>query len=97
MNEWVSLDCIYTLSYSIFCFLDQDPRDYFDSQQVNALKTLGDTLSGTRQMKCSLSTGEAYRSLRECICEVKAVGFSDPIVTPEAAYKVIVANHHHVP
>ncbi|PSR95249.1 RNA polymerase II transcription factor B subunit 1-1 like [Actinidia chinensis var. chinensis] len=66
----------------------KDPRDYFDYQQVNALKTLGDTLSGTRQMKCSLSTGEAYRSLRECICEVKAVGFSDPIVTPEAAYKV---------
>ncbi|XP_057509083.1 general transcription and DNA repair factor IIH subunit TFB1-1-like [Actinidia eriantha] len=66
----------------------KDPRDYFDSQQANALKTLGDTLAGTRQMKCRLSAGEAYGSLRECICEVKAAGLSDPIVTPEAAYKV---------
>ncbi|KAL7249011.1 hypothetical protein ACSBR1_011223 [Camellia fascicularis] len=66
----------------------KDPRDYFDSQQANALKTLGDTLVETRQMKCNLSTSEAYGSLRECISEIKIAGLSDPIVKPEIAFKV---------
>lgn len=85
-------------SYSRFCLLDQDPREYFDSQQANAIKTLGDTLAGTRQIKCSLSTSEAYGSLRERISEVKISGLSDPIVKPEVAFKVLtnfVENHHH--
>lgn len=66
----------------------KDPRDYFDSQQANALKTLGDTLVETRQMKCNLSTSEAYGSLRECISDIKIAGLSDPIVKPEIAFKV---------
>ncbi|KAI8011449.1 General transcription and DNA repair factor IIH subunit TFB1-1 [Camellia lanceoleosa] len=66
----------------------KDPRDYFDSQQANALKTLGDTLAETRQMKCNLSNSEAYGSLRECISEIKIAGLSDPIVKPEIAFKV---------
>ncbi|KAH7843608.1 hypothetical protein Vadar_018747 [Vaccinium darrowii] len=66
----------------------KDPREYFDSQQANAIKTLGDTLAGTRQIKCSLSTSEAYGSLRERISEVKISGLSDPIVKPEVAFKV---------
>ncbi|CAL5390216.1 unnamed protein product [Camellia sinensis] len=66
----------------------KDPRDYFDSQQTNALKTLGDTLVETRQMKCNLSTSEAYGSLRECISEIKIAGLSDTIVKPEIAFKV---------
>lgn len=66
----------------------KDPRDYFDSQQANALKTLGDTLVETRQMKCNLSTSEVYGSLRECISEIKIAGLSDPIVKPEIALKV---------
>ncbi|XP_058208888.1 general transcription and DNA repair factor IIH subunit TFB1-1-like isoform X2 [Rhododendron vialii] len=70
------------------CLLDQDPREYFDSQQANAIKTLGDTLAGTRQIKCSLSTSEAYGSLRERISEVKISGLGDPIVKPAVAFKV---------
>ncbi|XAR56833.1 hypothetical protein NMG60_11037454 [Bertholletia excelsa] len=66
----------------------KDPRDYFDSQQVNALKTLGDTLAGTRQMKCSLSTNEAYGSLRKCLSDIKIAGLNDPMVKPEVAFKV---------
>lgn len=72
----------------MLCFLDQDPRDYFDSQQANALKTLGDTLAGSKQIKCSLSTQEAYGSLRGFISEIKSVGLSDPIVKPDIALKV---------
>ncbi|KAL7167060.1 hypothetical protein ACSBR2_037681 [Camellia fascicularis] len=55
----------------------KDSQDYFDSQQANALKTLGDTLVETRQMKCNVSTSEAYGSLRECISKIKIVGLSD--------------------
>ncbi|KAG5550937.1 hypothetical protein RHGRI_009381 [Rhododendron griersonianum] len=66
----------------------KDPREYFDSQQANAIKTLGDTLAGTRQIKCSLSTSEAYGSLRERISEVKISGLGDPIVKPVIAFKV---------
>ncbi|XP_057983242.1 general transcription and DNA repair factor IIH subunit TFB1-1 isoform X2 [Malania oleifera] len=67
----------------------KDPRDYFDSQQVNALKTLGDTLAGKKQMKCSLSSQDAYGSLRNSISEVKSIGLTDPIVKPEVAFKVL--------
>ncbi|KAM7504349.1 hypothetical protein LguiB_003253 [Lonicera macranthoides] len=66
-----------------------DPREYFDSQQANAVKTLGDTLTGTKQMKRSMNTHEAYGSLRELISEIKAVGLSDPVVKPEVALKVL--------
>ncbi|KAM7499049.1 hypothetical protein LguiA_023463 [Lonicera macranthoides] len=67
----------------------KDPREYFDSQQANAVKTLGDTLAGTKQMKRSMNTHEAYGSLRELISEIKAVGLSDPVVKPEVALKVL--------
>ncbi|KAD4386328.1 hypothetical protein E3N88_26497 [Mikania micrantha] len=62
----------------------KDPRDYFDSQQVNTLNQL----SGPRQMKSRLNTSEAYGSLRAYISELRTVGLSDPIVRPEVAFKV---------
>ncbi|CAK9180708.1 unnamed protein product [Ilex paraguariensis] len=67
----------------------KDPRDYFDSQQANAIKSLGDTLAGAKQMKCSLSTAEAYGSLRDYISEIKTSGLNDSIVKPEVALKVL--------
>ncbi|KAK6934664.1 BSD domain [Dillenia turbinata] len=66
----------------------KDPRDYFDSQQANALKTLGDTLSDTKPMKHRLNSREAYQSLRESIAEIKSVGLTDPLLKPEVALKV---------
>ncbi|XP_047318320.1 general transcription and DNA repair factor IIH subunit TFB1-1-like isoform X1 [Impatiens glandulifera] len=66
----------------------KDPRDYFDSQQVNAIRTLGDTLAGSRETKCRVRTVEAYGSMRECIAQIKHVGLSDPIVKPEVSLKV---------
>ncbi|XP_076934265.1 general transcription and DNA repair factor IIH subunit TFB1-1-like [Bidens hawaiensis] len=62
----------------------KDPRDYFDSQQVNALNQI----SGSRQMKPRLSTSEAYGSLRAYISEIRTAGLSDPIVRPEVAFRV---------
>ncbi|XP_024976082.1 general transcription and DNA repair factor IIH subunit TFB1-1-like isoform X1 [Cynara cardunculus var. scolymus] len=58
----------------------KDPRDYFDSQQVQ--------LGGTRQVKSRLSTSEAYGSLRVFISEIRNIGLNDPIVKPEVAIKV---------
>ncbi|XP_058114768.1 general transcription and DNA repair factor IIH subunit TFB1-1 isoform X2 [Magnolia sinica] len=66
----------------------KDPREYFDSQQANALKALGNAGAGTRPINCSLSAEEAYSSLREQISEMRAVGLSDPVVKPEEALKV---------
>nr|XP_043607978.1 general transcription and DNA repair factor IIH subunit TFB1-1 [Erigeron canadensis] len=62
----------------------KDPRDYFDSQQVNSLNQF----AGTRQLKSRLSTSEAYCSLRNFISDTREVGLSDPIVRPEVAVKV---------
>ncbi|KAM7462589.1 hypothetical protein LguiA_030710 [Lonicera macranthoides] len=67
----------------------KDPREYFDSQQANALKTLGDTQAGTRQMKRSMSTQEVYGSIKKLISEIKAVGLSDPVIKPEIALQVL--------
>ncbi|KAI3492920.1 hypothetical protein L1887_42415 [Cichorium endivia] len=62
----------------------KDPRDYFDSQQVNAMNELG----GTRQLKSRMSSSEAYGSLRGFISEIRSLGLSDPVVRPEVAVKV---------
>lgn len=69
--------------------INQDPRDYFDAQQANALKSLDDTRPGTEQMKCSLTTEEAYSSLRKAISKIKMGGLNDPLVRPEVALMVI--------
>ncbi|XP_019196979.1 PREDICTED: probable RNA polymerase II transcription factor B subunit 1-1 isoform X1 [Ipomoea nil] len=69
----------------------KDPRDYFDSQQANALKALGDSVAGNRQYKYSVSTEEAFSSLKEFITEINSQGLLEPIVSPEAAFKVFNA------
>ena len=69
-------------------FQNQDPRDYFHSQQ---LKTSDDTRAGTEQLRCSLSSEEAYGSFMGSVSEIMAVGLSDPIVRPEVAVMVIIS------
>ncbi|KAF4349495.1 hypothetical protein CsatB_013259 [Cannabis sativa] len=66
----------------------KDPRDYFDAQQANALKTLDDIRNKSEQKKCNLSIGEAYHSLRDSISKIKTLGLSNPIVKPEVALSV---------
>lgn len=68
--------------------LHQDPREYFDCQQANALKSLCDSGARSKPTDCSLSFREAYISLAEQISEVKLKGLSDPVVQPEIALKV---------
>lgn len=75
-------------SYPFAPLCIKDPRDYFDAQQANAIKTLDDTRAGMQQTKCSLSTTEAYCSLRESISEIKSSGLNHPIIKPEVALMV---------
>ena len=84
--------CIYIFiicsRFSCQFFWNQDPRDYFDAQQANALKTLDDIRNKTEQTKSSLSISEAYGNLRDSISKIKTMGLSDPIVKPEVALMV---------
>uniref|UniRef100_A0A164YDG4 BSD domain-containing protein n=1 Tax=Daucus carota subsp. sativus TaxID=79200 RepID=A0A164YDG4_DAUCS len=66
----------------------KDPRDYFDSQQANAIKTLGESQSGSKHKKSILNAHEAYGSLRKSISEIKDLGLTDPIIKSEVAMKV---------
>lgn len=77
----------------LYLFLDQDPRDYFDFQQANAVKTLDDSQTGMEQMKCSLGSEEAYDSLRASISKIKTTGLRDPLFSPDVALKVIYLYH----
>ena len=72
----------------MFDFPNQDPRDYFDSQQASALKSSRETHLAMESVKCSSTAQEAYHSVRGSISQIKSVGVIDPIVTPEVAFKV---------
>ncbi|GAB4850692.1 General transcription and DNA repair factor IIH subunit TFB1-1 [Ancistrocladus abbreviatus] len=74
----------------------KDPRDYFYSQQANALKTLGDATSGTKAVKCHLRTQEAYSCMKKSISYTKATGLNDPTVKPELALKVLNGLTHNI-
>ncbi|KAG4919481.1 hypothetical protein JHK85_057762 [Glycine max] len=73
--------------YAPLCI--KDPRDYFDFQQANAVKTLDDSQTGMEQMKCSLGSEEAYGSLRASISKIKTTGLRDPLFSPDVALKVL--------
>ncbi|KAL6184096.1 hypothetical protein ACLB2K_045500 [Fragaria x ananassa] len=66
----------------------KDPRDYFDTQQANALRTLDESRTGTEQTKRKLTTEEAYGSLKESISKIKSFGLSNSTVKPEVALMV---------
>ncbi|KAI3966335.1 hypothetical protein MKW92_027027 [Papaver armeniacum] len=70
--------------------LIKDPMEYFDSQQANVLKSLGDTAVGTKTINCNLNTEQAYGFLRNSISEMKVTGFLDPVIDPEVASMVLI-------
>ncbi|GER45942.1 transcription factor-related family protein [Striga asiatica] len=67
----------------------KDPRDYFDSQQANALKALGDADLGAKTLKSHVSSRAAYGSLRNHISNIRETGLSEPILYQEVALKVL--------
>ncbi|KAI3908153.1 hypothetical protein MKW98_029454 [Papaver atlanticum] len=70
--------------------LIKDPREYFDSQQANALNSLGDRAVGTKTINCNLNTEQAYGFLRKSIFKMKVTGLHDPGIEPEVASTVLI-------
>ncbi|CAA0836430.1 Probable RNA polymerase II transcription factor B subunit 1-1 [Striga hermonthica] len=66
----------------------RDPVEYFDSQQANALKALGDAASDGKSLKCNMNTSEAYGCLRDHVSKIRMTGLSKPISNPEISFKV---------
>lgn len=89
MVDCVCLTTTYLMSLSILLGIlpYQDPREYFDSQHANALKTLRETGGGTKFVNLILNAKEAYGYLVDQISEVKG-GMNGPVIQPEAAIKV---------
>ncbi|XP_038974694.1 general transcription and DNA repair factor IIH subunit TFB1-1-like isoform X2 [Phoenix dactylifera] len=87
MTEIEDLQAPHSLPYAPLCI--KDPREYFDSQQANAVKALGDTGAGIKPVDFSLKTEEAYTYLLEQISEVKVRGLNNLVVQPEATLKVL--------
>ncbi|EYU33732.1 hypothetical protein MIMGU_mgv1a007394mg [Erythranthe guttata] len=69
----------------------KDPRDYFDSQQANALKALADGSGGERTLKSSVSSHEAYGSLKNLVSHNRVMGLTEPVMSHEVALKVLSA------
>ncbi|KAK3409275.1 hypothetical protein EUGRSUZ_J01409 [Eucalyptus grandis] len=69
----------------------KDPRDYFDSQQVIAVKA-----PAAEGKKCNLSSREAYGSLRDSISQTKQMGLLNPVVKTKDALQVFNALSHDI-
>ncbi|KAL2938876.1 General transcription and DNA repair factor IIH subunit TFB1-1 [Bienertia sinuspersici] len=74
----------------------KDPRDYFYSQQANALETMGDSGVGSRSVNCHVSTHKAYSCMRESISDIKSVGLQTSIIKAEVAFKVLNSLSHNI-
>ncbi|KEH26752.1 putative transcription factor BSD family [Medicago truncatula] len=67
----------------------KDPRDYFDSQQANVVKTFDESLADKEKIRRNLGSEEAYDSLRESISNIKTMGLRDPLLSHKVAFKVL--------
>ncbi|KAM3334678.1 hypothetical protein ACQJBY_029237 [Aegilops geniculata] len=83
MTEIEDLQAPRSLPYAPLCI--KDPREYFDSQQANALRPLGSN-DGRKARSCSLSTDDAFRHLMDQISSVK---MNCPVVQLDVALKVL--------
>ncbi|VAH83471.1 unnamed protein product [Triticum turgidum subsp. durum] len=83
MTEIEDLQAPRSLPYAPLCI--KDPREYFDSQQANALRPLGSN-DGRKARSCSLSTDDAFRHLMDQISSVK---MNCPVVQSDVALKFL--------
>ncbi|KAE8811685.1 putative RNA polymerase II transcription factor B subunit 1-1 [Hordeum vulgare] len=83
MTELEDLQAPRSLPYAPLCI--KDPREYFDSQQANALRPLGNN-DGRKARSCSLSADDAFRHLMDQISSVK---MNCPVVQADVALKVL--------
>ncbi|AQK50810.1 General transcription and DNA repair factor IIH subunit TFB1-1 isoform 1 [Zea mays] len=87
MTEIEDLQAPRSLLYAPLCI--KDPREYFDSQQANALRSLGGSNGGRKAHSCSLSTEEVFHHLMDQMSSVKVNRLNCPIVQSDMALKVL--------
>ncbi|KAI0504350.1 hypothetical protein KFK09_015302 [Dendrobium nobile] len=73
----------------------KDPREYFDSQQANALRALGDSNAGFKNTDYNFNLEESYAYLMKQISEAKVTGLND-IVQSDVALKVLNGLNQHL-
>ncbi|KAJ8446773.1 hypothetical protein Cgig2_000784 [Carnegiea gigantea] len=74
----------------------KDPRDYFYSQQANALRTLGEIATGAKPVNYHTSTREAYSYISKSISDIKSEGIHDSVVKSGIASKVLNSLTHNI-
>ncbi|XP_057835632.1 general transcription and DNA repair factor IIH subunit TFB1-3 [Cryptomeria japonica] len=67
----------------------KDPRQYFDSQQANAVRALGEADSSINLNRDQFHPDEVYTSIGRQILEIKKHGMKDPVIYPDVALKVL--------
>ncbi|CAD6341585.1 unnamed protein product [Miscanthus lutarioriparius] len=67
----------------------KDPKEYFDSQQANALRSLGGSNDGRKARTCSLSTEEAFHHLMDQMSSIKVNKLNCPIIQSDMALKEV--------
>ncbi|KAL6659320.1 hypothetical protein ACP70R_003360 [Stipagrostis hirtigluma subsp. patula] len=87
MTEIEDLQAPRSLPYAPLCI--KDPREYFDSQQANALRSLGGSNDGRRARNCSLSTDDAFHHLMDQISSIKVNKLNCPVIQSDVALKVL--------
>ncbi|CAD6246699.1 unnamed protein product [Miscanthus lutarioriparius] len=87
MTEIEDLQAPRSLPYAPLCI--KDPREYFDSQQANALRSLGGSNAGRKARTCSLSTEEAFHHLMDQMSSIKVNKLNCPIIQSDMALKVL--------
>uniref|UniRef100_A0A0E0QHL8 BSD domain-containing protein n=2 Tax=Oryza TaxID=4527 RepID=A0A0E0QHL8_ORYRU len=86
MTEIEDLQAPRSLPYAPLCI--KDPREYFDSQQANALRSLGGNNDGRHARNCRLSTDDAFDHLLGQISSIKVNGLNYPVIQSDVALKV---------
>ncbi|KAL5230602.1 hypothetical protein ABZP36_029378 [Zizania latifolia] len=87
MIEIEDLQAPRSLPYAPLCI--KDPREYFDSQQANALRSLGGNNDGRHIRSSRLSADDAFHHLLDQISSVKVNGLNCPVVQSDVALKVL--------
>ncbi|CAL5008431.1 unnamed protein product [Urochloa decumbens] len=87
MTEIEDLQAPRSVPYAPLCI--KDPREYFDSQQANALRSLGGSNDGRKARNCSLSTEEAFHHLMDQISSIKVNKMNCPVIESDMALKVL--------
>jgi len=74
------------LPYAPLCI--KNPREYFDSQQANALRSIGGSNDGKKACDCSLSTDDVFFLLIDQVSSIKVNRLNCDVVNSNEALKV---------